>query len=318
MASSDGTQSAPEQCVSPQSGRSPDEKQDLELAKLRLEIASLRRKWWQSPALGSAILVGLISLGVSWYAGLFDLARKQIEFETNRSKFEKDRAEVELAKVQAERDQTKADIREQTRIRDEIKVESRRLNEKKDAASIALARIQNELVKGRREVGEARAALDRAIESERAALARTKATEALLHDLARPALRVVRTELDDEKVFDFRLGNRGPGPAVLKRNQYFVDGRPLRPNATLLELLDALEINETFMGWTEYDPGERLPMGAEMKFLRVREHQFSQAAAYEFSRAAKRLAIAVCSCSIDGTCGWATYGQVPGELGACE
>jgi hypothetical protein len=79
------------------SGTQTSTKDHLESEKLRLEIATLRRAWWQSPTLAATLVASLVTICLSWAAGLFDLRRDQITLETNRARFERDQLKLEIA-----------------------------------------------------------------------------------------------------------------------------------------------------------------------------------------------------------------------------
>ena len=64
-------------------------KAQLELTKLELEIAHLRRRWWQAPPYVLAalpLLLGVLSVLVAWRSGLLDA--KAINLDTKRSNLE--------------------------------------------------------------------------------------------------------------------------------------------------------------------------------------------------------------------------------------
>ena len=58
---------------------SPDPKQLLEVEKLKLEISDLKRSAWLEPAVMIPIVATLVTLGLSWALGVFDVERKRIE-----------------------------------------------------------------------------------------------------------------------------------------------------------------------------------------------------------------------------------------------
>jgi hypothetical protein len=104
------TAQSAESSQAPKTEPSPDTKQPLELEKLKLEIAELRRSAWFKPAVMIPIVATLVTLGISWGLGVFDVERKRIEVSATElqirrekltedvAKLEKDQKNLELAK----------------------------------------------------------------------------------------------------------------------------------------------------------------------------------------------------------------------------
>jgi len=272
----------------------------LESEKLRLEIATLRRAWWQSPTLAATLFASLVTICLSWAAGLFDLRRDQIALETNRARFERDQLKIEIANQERQKSVLEGEQKELARQRESMKIE--------------LTRLQ-------RETEKARIAQSVAEQKEKEAGKRLASVESKLRDLGRPGVEITRSVFPGKKA-DFRLDNHGPGPAILKRFRYFVDRKEIqassRPGRELLPILDALDIDEEFVFFHQFDPNERLPPGAQVRMFWVKDDGINYAETEAFAEASTRFGIAVCYCSVDDQCGWAIFGLVGKSPGQCK
>jgi len=66
------------------SGIPPNEREELEREKLRLEIRNLNRSTWFQPGTVIPLVATLVTLGLSWVYGVFDVRRDRIQVESDR------------------------------------------------------------------------------------------------------------------------------------------------------------------------------------------------------------------------------------------
>lgn len=104
----------------PASGNKPDPsseaKQSLELEKLRLEISDLKRSAWFQPSVMIPIVATLVTLGLSWGLGVFDVERKRIEISATELQIRRENLKQDVAKLENDRkdlEQAKASLSNQ-------------------------------------------------------------------------------------------------------------------------------------------------------------------------------------------------------------
>jgi hypothetical protein len=94
----------------------PDPKQALEAEKLKLEIAELKRSAWVKPAVMIPIVATLVTLGISWGLGVFDVERKRIEVSATELQIRRERLTDDVAKLEKDQqnlEQAKTGLRTQ-------------------------------------------------------------------------------------------------------------------------------------------------------------------------------------------------------------
>jgi hypothetical protein len=100
----------------PKTESPPDPKQLLEFEKLKLEIADLRRSAWFKPAVMIPIVATLVTLGISWGLGVFDVERKRIEVSATELEIRRERLTDDVAKLEKDQqslEQAKTGLRTQ-------------------------------------------------------------------------------------------------------------------------------------------------------------------------------------------------------------
>ena len=276
----------------------------LEQEKLRLEILSLRKRWWQSPALASTLVASLVTIGLSWAGGLFDLRRDQIALETNRAKFERDQVNADIKvqetlKKSLEKDRASLEL-ERTALNRDISALQRSAQEATDAALKANAAL-----------AEAQTRVANTNQALKAANGRLDVVQRQLKAVSAPNLEVNRIlRADDEAYIAFH--NRGPGPAIIRRIHYIVDDEEIpessQAGARLRPVLEAMGINDESMYWFGFGANARLAAGDTQQIFWVSKNALNSWNFDRFSQATARLKIAICFCSVENHCDWVGYG----------
>jgi hypothetical protein len=79
---------------------STDPKQSLELEKLKLEISDLKRSAWLKPPVMIPIVATLVTLGLSWALGVFDVERKRIEVAATELQIRREKLTEDVGKLE--------------------------------------------------------------------------------------------------------------------------------------------------------------------------------------------------------------------------
>jgi hypothetical protein len=79
---------------------SNDSKELLELEKLKLEIVDLKRSAWLKPAVMIPTVATLVTLGLSWALGVFDVERKRIEVSAAQLAIRREKLTEDVAKLE--------------------------------------------------------------------------------------------------------------------------------------------------------------------------------------------------------------------------
>lgn len=93
-----------------------DVKQLFEVEKLKLEITDLKRSPWVKPAVMIPIVATLVTLGLSWALGVFDVERKRVEVSANLLEIRRAKLADDVTKLEKDQqnlEQAKADLRAQ-------------------------------------------------------------------------------------------------------------------------------------------------------------------------------------------------------------
>src|SRR5262249_28453726 len=72
----------------------------LEVEKLKLEVADLRRSSWLKPAVMIPIVGTLVTLGLSWSLGVFDVERKRVEVSASLLEIRREKLQQDVAKLE--------------------------------------------------------------------------------------------------------------------------------------------------------------------------------------------------------------------------
>jgi hypothetical protein len=136
-----------------------------------------------------------------------------------------------------------------------------------------LKNLQQQTEQARIEAKSARMAQSVAEQKQKEAGERLASVEEKLRDIGRPGVEITRSLFAGTKA-DFRLDNHGPGPAILKRFRYFVDRKEVlsssQPGRELIPILEALDINQEYVFYHQFDPNERFPQGAQVRMFWVK------------------------------------------------
>jgi hypothetical protein len=262
-------------------------KEELEQIKLGLEISELRRSSWTKPGIVIPIIVGLVTLGLSQYLGVFDVERKRVELQAKETEMKRNKLQDELTVLEAKRTV--------------VEKEQKALEERKVGLGREIDKLQDNLKTVTAQANNARRELDTAKKV-----------------LAAPNLAIGSQVLDLAKQAEFYLINRGQGLAKIQVTRFYVDGKLMEegpPNAALGPTLNALGINEVWVRWQLPDS---LKGQDKMALLSIEKEEFDSSRATRFKQAINRLGIEVCYCSVFKDCYWATLGRPPINKRACE
>ena len=82
----------------------------LELAKLRLEIADLRRPHWLRPGVVIPLIVGVVTIGYTQYSGFFDVQRQRNENAAFKADQENKAAQATMKDLEVAKAKLQGDI----------------------------------------------------------------------------------------------------------------------------------------------------------------------------------------------------------------
>jgi len=278
-------------------------KDDLEDAKLRLEIAELRRSQWTKPSVVVPIAAALVTLGISQYLGVFDVERKRVELSAREAEMKRQELQQDLAKLEGE----KADL-----LR-----EKKNLEDRKEGLGRDVSHLESEVTQLKLDTKGLRLAEQRAHgDADRA----KKQLEHTRNVLARPELNFTTEILLFEKKAMISMTNRGQGRAVVRVIRPYVDGKRMETgpeNQPYHQTLTALGLTASWIRW--YWALRTLSSGETTPILMIEPSEFTKERAEQFETATdKHFGLEVCYCSELGDCYWATRARPPITTNSCD
>jgi hypothetical protein len=254
-------------------------KQDLEIEKLNLEIAELRRSAWFKPAVMIPILATLVTIGISWRLGVFDVERKRLENSAKELEMHRERLQTEVDQLQKDRQDlegTKAGLRKQ--------------------------------------IGD----LDKQLKLTRGNYQKTlKQLSYTQNILSKPVFNLSYYSAFDHA--HLKLLNEGKGTGRIQIFRVYVDGKWIPAGSFKHEwspALSALGIDHTWIRW--YWPGDdALNSGSSLSLIEIPDEDLSPSKVEMLDKAHERLGLEICYCSNIGQCEWATLNR-PAIKGSCK
>ena len=255
-------------------------KDTLEEQKLRLEIASLQRSPWLTPAIVIPLVATLGTVGLSWGLGVFDVERKRIEVDSQLLEIRKENLQQSVDKLETD----------------------------KRALDAEVGGLRRDVERLTAERGELQTELD----ATKGQLKRT--TEVL----DRPILDVDLTVLEQEKV-SLELRNSGKGLAQVREIRAFVSGAYVEkgpPGRSWAPALRAMRLAQPWVRW-DWHLGA-LPGNSAAALLSIDPKDAAPDRAAMFRDAVKNLGLEICYCSALGKCDWYGWQRPPSKGTPCR
>jgi hypothetical protein len=270
------------------------ERRELEVQKLRVEIAGLSRSPFLSPAVIIPAVAALVTLGITAATGVFDTKRATIQNQIDLLEIKKSHSQDDVAKVQADLAQK---TNEFAIVQGKLAQTTQELDSAVKKNSDAMA--ENETLRGQR------VDLQRAVDKAKADLDITRKT------LGSPLLQA-DANLDYNKSLALTIRNVGLGAAVIRMQRVFVDNDLVPIGHFMSEgspLLERLSINDSVHGWGRFNPDASLNTGDSQRFL-FRDAPATLRDEQQFAAILRRVGVEICYCSLmSDSCKWVVFNR---------
>jgi hypothetical protein len=128
------------------------EKLDLEMLKLRLEIADLSRSPWIKPSVLIPIVATLVTLGISQWLGVFDVERKRVEVAGKEAELQRNAVTKEVDALQARKTEVDGKLTQVEARKREADEEIIQLDQRKGGLALEVAQLQGQVVLRQNEI----------------------------------------------------------------------------------------------------------------------------------------------------------------------
>ncbi len=276
------------------SNSAAEAKADLELQKLRLEIAEIRRSPWAKPSVIIPIAATIATLTFSQYLGVFDVERKRVELAGKEAETKRIELSKEIERLTQQKVSLQADKDSLAQLKVGLGAEVGRL--RSDAASLKkqAAQLRSAAAKSQKDLDYTRTVL------------------------ALPVLTIAETMIPQEHLAELTVKNAGRGSANIRWLHMSVDGERMEPGPRLdrfRAMFKALHVEGQWIRWSYPDSIES---GEDVNILKMIPSDATPERYQEFQAILMRVGVELCYCSRLGDCSWAVYNRPSIPTEACS